>query len=188
MKILLGSKSPRRRELLSGLGVEYTTVSISHDEQYPQELQAGDIPLYIAKQKALAYRSRLHKDELLLTADTIVWHDGEMLGKPQDESEAFSMLRRLSGNTHQVYTAVCLTTVDDMSSFVDKTDVTFRQITDSEINEYILTCRPFDKAGAYGVQEWIGYACCTAINGSFYNVMGLPTEPLYRKLKAFLDK
>ncbi|MBR0065746.1 MAG: septum formation protein Maf [Paludibacteraceae bacterium] len=193
--IILGSQSPRRRELLGGLGIPFTAVSIDADETCPPELQAGDIPYYISRAKACAYENRLLPDQLLITADTIVWADGHMLGKPHDEAEAFAMLRTLSGKTHQVYTAV--TFAEKLSSlslgegkgevflstYVDKTDVTFAELSDDEIRYYIDRYKPFDKAGAYGIQEWIGYIACTAIHGSYFNVMGLPVHLVYQELK-----
>lgn len=181
-QIVLGSESPRRRELLGGMGVPFRAVSIHADESFPPELQGGDIPLYISRAKAEAYRSRLTPDELLITADTIVWVEGEQLGKPADAEDARRMLRLLSGRTHQVYTGVTLTSLDRQTAFVDTTDVTFRPLTEEEINHYVEVYQPLDKAGAYGIQEWIGYVACTALHGSYFNVMGLPTERLWQQL------
>ena len=187
LSIILGSASPRRRELLAGLGFPFTTVSIDADESFPAELQAGDIPYYISRAKARAYEEQLLPNQLLITADTIVWCDNQMLGKPHDAEEAFAMLRALSGKTHQVYTAVTFAekspSLEGMSggvmTLVDRTDVTFRELSDDEIHFYIDHYRPFDKAGAYGIQEWIGYIGCTALNGSYFNVMGLPVHLVY---------
>lgn len=184
VSIILGSKSPRRKELLAGLGVEFSVVDIDADESYPAELQGGDIPIYISRAKADAYKAHLQGDELLITADTIVWIGGRVLGKPADEAEAKEMIRLLSGNTHQVFTGVTLTLADGTQrSFVDTTHVVFRELTDEEIDYYVSHFRPLDKAGAYGIQEWIGYAACTRLEGSYFNVMGLPTEPLYEALR-----
>lgn len=184
VSIILGSKSPRRKELLAGLGVEFSVVDIDADESYPAELQGGDIPIYISRAKADAYKAHLQGDELLITADTIVWIGGRVLGKPADEAEAKEMIRLLSGNTHQVFTGVTLTLADGTQrSFVDTTDVVFRELTNEEIDYYVSHFRPLDKAGAYGIQEWIGYAACTRLEGSYFNVMGLPTEPLYEALR-----
>lgn len=184
MEIILGSQSPRRRELMAGLHLPFTAITIEADESFPAELQAGDIPLYISRAKARAYASQLKDDQLLITADTIVWCDGKMLGKPANEQEAHQMLSMLSDNTHQVYTAVALFTKDgEIEAFVDRTDVTFRHMTDSEIDSYITNCHPMDKAGAYGIQEWIGYVACTHLEGSYFNVMGFPTHRLYEILK-----
>ena len=192
-QIILGSQSPRRRELLAGLDIPFTAISIDADETYPDDLQAGDIPYYISRAKARAYEPRLRQDELLITADTIVWLEGQMLGKPHNETEAFTMLRSLSGKTHQVYTAVTFVEKKSpvthpqspvvLSTLVDRTDVTFKELTDDEIRYYIDHYRPFDKAGAYGIQEWIGYIACTAIHGSYFNVMGFPVHLVYAELK-----
>lgn len=187
MEIILGSQSPRRRELLAGLDVPFTAVSIDADETYPASLQAGDIPYYISRAKARAYEERLKEDQLLITADTIVWLDGRMLGKPQDEAEAVAMLKQLRNKTHQVYTAVTFARKGhELETVVDKTDVTFGDLSDEEIETYVRKYRPLDKAGAYGVQEWIGYVACTAMNGSYFNVMGFPVHLVYKALKQML--
>ena len=184
MKLILASNSPRRRELLAGLDLDFEVrVLPGVEESYPSTLKGGDIPLFIAKEKAQAYVSQLSADEILITADTIVWLDGQVLEKPVDEHDACRMLRMLSGNTHQVYTGVCLTTTEKQVAFSCKTDVTFANLTDDEINTYVTRYKPFDKAGSYGVQEWIGYVAVENINGSFYNVMGLPVQRLYQFLK-----
>lgn len=188
MRVLLASKSPRRRELLAGMGLDYRIVDIEADESFPPTLQAGDIPLFISRSKAEAYTAALEEDEVLVTADTIVWVEGEQLGKPQDEADAKRMLRMLSGRTHQVYTGVTLVTHEGMHSFVDQTDVCFRALTEAEIDHYVQTNRPLDKAGAYGIQEWIGYIGCTRLEGSYFNVMGLPTERLWEALSAIEKK
>lgn len=183
MNIILGSHSPRRRELLEGLDISFQTVDIDCDETYPADLKAGDIPLFLARRKAEAYSELLGADDLLITADTIVWHEGKMLGKPQDLDEARQMLRSLSGKTHQVYTGVCLTTPADQRSFVCKTDVEFDWLTDRQIDYYVDNYRPLDKAGAYGIQEWIGYVGVKAIHGSYFNVMGLPIQRLAKTIE-----
>lgn len=188
-EILLGSASPRRRALLAGLDLPFTAINIDADESYPADLQAGDIPYFISRSKAKAYAPKLQPNQLLITADTIVWLDGRMLGKPHDADEAYAMLRALSGKTHQVYTAVTfaqkLSTVNyQLSTIVDRTDVTFAELSESEIDYYVSKYRPFDKAGAYGVQEWIGYIACTGMNGSYFNVMGFPVHLVYRHLKS----
>ena len=178
---------------MAGLDIPFTAISIDADETYPESLQAGDIPYYISRAKARAYAPNLRPDQLLITADTIVWLDGCMLGKPHDETEAISMLRRLSGKTHQVYTAVTfaekVTNLQSsifnlqLETIVDCTDVTFRDLTDEEIAYYVERYRPMDKAGAYGVQEWIGYVACTSMHGSYFNVMGFPVHRVYEILK-----
>ena len=194
LQILLGSASPRRRALLAGLDLPFTAINIDADETYPAELQGGDIPYYISRAKARAYETKLLPSQLLITADTIVWLDGQMLGKPHDADDAFAMLRALSGKTHQVYTAVTFCKGERLkvngermftySTIVDKTDVTFAKLTDSEIRYYIDKYKPFDKAGAYGVQEWIGYIACTEMKGSYFNVMGFPVHRVYEYLKS----
>lgn len=184
MKLILASNSPRRRELLSGLGLDFEVrVLQGIDESYPADLREGDIPLYISRAKAQAYLSSLSEDELLITADTIVWLDGEVLEKPKDEADACRMLRELSGKTHQVFTGVCLTTKEKQVAFSCPTDVTFARLDEEEIRHYVETYRPLDKAGAYGVQEWIGYIGVERVEGSYFNVVGLPVQRLYQTLK-----
>lgn len=183
-KIILASNSPRRRELLSGLGVDYEVKIVPGiDETYPESLNGEEIPVYIAKEKANAYRTSLQPDELVITADTIVYVDGMVLGKPVDEADACRMLRMLSGRTHQVITGVCLTTAAFQKSFASVTEVTFDTLSDEEIGYYVEKYRPMDKAGSYGVQEWIGFVGVTGLKGSYYNVMGLPVQRLYKELK-----
>lgn len=182
--IILASKSPRRRELLAGLGIEFETRVIPGiAEDYPQGLTGEEIPQYISREKANAYRDSLKGDDLLITADTIVYVNGKVLGKPHNEEEAHRMLSLLSGKTHQVVTGVSLTTQQMQQTFAVVTDVTFAALTDEEIDYYISHYAPFDKAGAYGIQEWIGYIGVIRIEGSFYNVMGLPVQRLYTELK-----
>ena len=182
--IILASNSPRRRELLAGLGLDFEVRTLPGiDESYPDSLEGSHIPLYIARKKAEAYRTYLHKDELMITADTIVWLDRRVLGKPRAEAEAVQMLRDMSGRTHEVYTGVCLTTSARQRSFTVGTRVRFAQLSDEEIQYYVSHFHPLDKAGAYGVQEWIGYVGVEYIEGSYYNVMGLPMQRLYQELK-----
>ena len=210
MKIILASNSPRRRELLSGLGLDYEVRTLQGlDESYPEGLTMEEIPQYISRKKAAAYT--LGPDELLITADTIVWLEGEVLGKPADEEEARQMLRKLSGRTHQVVTGVTLShigqfdnstisqfhnfTTSQLSnrkssncqiihhSFSSVSQVTFAQLSEAEIDHYVTHYRPLDKAGAYGIQEWIGYIGVTSIEGSYFNVMGLPVQRLYSEMK-----
>jgi len=183
-KIILASNSPRRRELLSGLGVDYEVKIVPGiDETYPESLNGEEIPVYIAQEKANAYRASLQPDGLVITADTIVYVDGMVLGKPVDEADACRMLRMLSGRTHQVITGVCLTTAAFQKSFASVTEVTFDTLSDEEIGYYVEKYRPMDKAGSYGVQEWIGFVGVTGLKGSYYNVMGLPVQRLYKELK-----
>ena len=181
--IVLASNSPRRKELMSGLGVDYVVKTLPDvDESYPDTLQGEEIPAYISREKAEAYQSMIEPDELLITADTIVWMNGEVLGKPKDREDAIRMLRKLSGASHQVITGVCLTTKGWQNSFTVTTDVTFAVLSEEEIVYYVDKYSPMDKAGAYGVHEWIGFIGVESISGSYYNVMGLPVQKLYREL------
>ena len=185
--IILGSQSPRRRELMAGLDIPFSCVTIDADESYPAELKAGDIPMYISRAKARAYVSELQANDLLITSDPIVWLNGEMLGKPQDEAEAKAMLARLSGQTHEVYTAVCFADKNgELETWVDCTKVTFNNLSEKDIDYYVSNYRPLDKAGAYGVQEWIGYVGVTKMEGSYFNVMGFPICHVYERLKKYL--
>ena len=185
-KILLASNSPRRRELLGGLGVDYEVVSLPEiDESYPPTLTGEEIPRYISQQKANAYRAMMTSETMLITADTIVWMDGKVYGKPVDADDARRMLRDLSGHTHTVITGVTITTSEHSKSFAVSTQVTFASLSDDEIDYYISNYKPFDKAGAYGIQEWIGYIGVTALDGSYFNVMGLPIQRLYSELKQW---
>ena len=183
-RIILASASPRRKELMQGLDVEFEVRRLPDvDESFPMELQGGDIPLYISKKKADAYRPLMAADELVITADTIVWLDGVALGKPVDETDARRMLHNMSGKTHQVFTGVTITTKDEQRCFVAQSDVTFATLSDEEIEYYIAKYKPMDKAGSYGAQEWIGYIGMSNIVGSYFNVMGLPVQRLYTELK-----
>ena len=183
-KIILASASPRRRELLGGVDVDFEVrVLPDVDESFPESLQGGEIPLHISQKKADAYRAVMNDNELVITADTIVWLDGVALGKPVDEADACRMIREMSGKTHSVFTGVTITTKEVQRSFVAQSDVTFASLTDAEIEYYVTKYRPMDKAGAYGVQEWIGYIGIENINGSYFNVMGLPVQRLYNELK-----
>ena len=182
-KVILASGSPRRRELMAGLGVNYEVRILPDvDESYPDTLQGEEIPLYIAKEKADAYIPMMQLDELIITADTIVWLDGKVLGKPRDREDALQMLRTMSGRTHEVFTGVCITTTDWQRSFTAQTEVRFATLSEDEIIYYVDNFKPMDKAGAYGVQEWIGFIGVENISGSYYNIMGLPVQKLYREL------
>jgi septum formation protein maf len=185
-RVVLASQSPRRRELLSGLGIAYEVRLLPDiDESYPPSLKGEDIPIYIARAKAEAYLPSLAKDELLITADTIVWLDDKVLGKPSDEEEAAAMLRLLSGRTHRVMTGVAVTSTARQHSFVCTSEVTFDVLSEEEIAYYVDRFRPLDKAGSYGIQEWIGYIGVQSIRGSYFNIMGLPVQRLYRELKKW---
>ena len=184
--ILLASNSPRRRELLSGLGIEYQVTALPNiDESYPETLQGEEIPQYIATVKAEAYKPEMSDKTLLITADTIVWLNGKVFGKPKDKDDAKNMLRTLSGNIHTVITGVCITTQEKQISFAVSTDVSFATLDEEEIDFYVENYAPLDKAGAYGIQEWIGFVGVNGINGSYFNVMGLPIHRLYQELKHF---
>ena len=186
-RIILASNSPRRRELLAGLGLEFEVrVLQGIDESYPATMPALETAEYIAAKKAAAYQSRMADDEMIITADTVVIVGDEVLGKPADADEARAMLLKLSGRTRQVVTGVCLTTRQQSSHFSVRTDVTFKSLTDDEITYYIEKYKPYDKAGAYGIQEWIGYIGCTGLHGSYYNVMGLPVQRIYTELQSFI--
>ena len=199
-KIILASNSPRRRELLAGLDVNFEVKVLNGiDESYPDDLDAYQVAEFIAQKKAEAYRSLLNdeassaEENLILTADTVViapaadeQNDQEgkgiILGKPKTADDAVRMLKMLSGKTHHVVTGVCLTTKEEQRHFSVTTEVSFKELTDWEINYYISHYRPFDKAGAYGIQEWIGYIGCTGLNGSYFNVMGLPVQRIYEEM------
>jgi len=182
--VVLGSNSPRRRELLSDMGVKFRVEAIKGiDESYPANLPVGEIPVYLARIKANGHP--LKPDELLITADTVVVLDDAVLGKPVDDDDARRMLRSLSGRAHRVVSGVCVTTRDCVESFADTSIVHFAELSGDEIDYYIEHYHPLDKAGAYGIQEWIGNIGIAGINGDFYNVMGLPTRKLYQVLKMF---
>lgn len=183
-RIILASASPRRRELLSGLDIEFEVrVLPGVSELFPKNLPVCDVPQFIAVEKAEPYAGKLVENDLLITADTVVIVDNQVLGKPVDAHDAARMLRLISGRTHQVITGVCLTTVSCRRSFSVTTDVTFKQLSNEEINHYITRYKPFDKAGAYGIQEWIGYIGVTSINGSYYNVMGFPVQRIWEEIQ-----
>ncbi len=182
--IVLGSNSPRRRELLNDMGLTFRVEAIKGiDESYPASLPVEEIPVYLARIKAEGHPLQPH--ELLITADTIVVLDEQVLGKPEGEADAHRMLRSLSGRAHRVISGVCVTTAERTESFSDTSIVHFAELTDEEIDYYIKHYRPLDKAGAYGIQEWIGNIGISGISGDFYNVMGLPTRKLYQLLKSF---
>ncbi|MCI6558605.1 MAG: Maf-like protein [Prevotella sp.] len=185
-KVILASNSPRRRELLAGLGLQFEVrVLADIDENYPPTLPATQIAKYIAHKKAEANRAIMAENEMIITADTIVVVDDMVMGKPADDADAIRMLSTLSGKTHKVITGVCITTLNKQTVFDVTTGVTFKTLTDEEINYYITHFHPTDKAGAYGIQEWIGYIGVTGLEGSYYNVMGLPVQRIYDELCAF---
>ena len=184
--IILASKSPRRQELLRGMGVDFEILTKETPENYPQDLPLDKVPKYISLQKSLAFNDdELPADYLLITSDTVVICEGEILGKPKDREDAAQMLELLSGKTHHVVTGVTVRSAEKTVSFAVRSNVTFEDLEQDEIDYYIEHCKPFDKAGAYGIQEWIGYVGISGLEGSFYNVMGLPTRKLYQCLKTF---
>lgn len=182
-KILLASNSPRRKELLKGLDINFEVKVLENiDESYPSHIKGENIPLFLANKKAEHYQ--LEKDELLITADTIViTNNGVVLGKPKNELEATKMLNQLSAETHIVVTGICIKTFTEILSFTDISEVVFDKISDDEISYYLEKYKPYDKAGSYGIQEWIGYIAVQKINGSYFNIMGLPVQKLYHELK-----
>lgn len=183
MKIILASNSPRRKELLNQLGLDFEVrVMKGIDESYPDNLPSKDVAEFIASKKSLAYS--IASDELLITADTIVVVGQDILGKPHDREDACRMLREISGKTHHVITGVCIRTAAKQSRFSVSTDVRFKNLSDGEIDFYVDHFKPYDKAGAYGIQEWIGLVGVESISGSFYNVMGLPVQRIYEELTA----
>lgn len=191
--VVLASNSPRRKELLSGLGVNFSVKTLPDvDESFPDTLKGEEIPLFIARKKADAYKvlfssvtsNEVEEPLLVITADTIVWLEDEVLGKPANATEARTMLSKLSGKKHQVITGVCLTTASWQKSFAAVSEVQFSSLTEEEMDYYIQNYCPYDKAGAYGVQEWIGFIGVESIQGSYFNVMGLPIQRLYRELKT----
>jgi septum formation protein len=183
--IILASQSPRRQQLLKELGIDFETRIKDVNEDFPHKLRREEIPLHLCEKKSDAFAEELKDGELLITADTIVWAQNEVLNKPKDHEDAVKMLSMLSGKMHEVLTGVCLRSADKKHSFYVSTDVYFKQLEQEEIEYYVTNYKPFDKAGAYGVQEWIGYIGIEKIHGSYYNVMGLPVKELYDALKVF---
>ena len=183
--IILASQSPRRKELLAGLGLQFSTISLDIDETFDRnEFKKEQITEYLSAKKAQAYTD-IQANDLIITSDTTVWVDDESLEKAENREEAYEMIRKLSGKTHSVYTSVTIRSTEKEVTFSDETQVTFADLTDEEIYFYIDNYKPFDKAGAYGVQEWIGYIGVDNMNGSYFNVMGLPTHKLYKELIKF---
>ena len=181
--VILASNSPRRKELLAGLDLDFEVKVLPNiDESYPENLPAMEVSEYISQKKAEAYKGLIRENDVVITADTVVICENEIMGKPHDAEDAQRMLRKLSNKSHQVTTGVCITTLKEQVHFSVTTHVSFKELTDDEINYYIATYKPFDKAGAYGIQEWIGYTGCTGLDGSYYNVMGLPVQRIYREL------
>lgn len=186
-KLILGSKSPRRHALLKGLDLNFEIRTKDVDESFPENLVEHEIPEYLAVKKAEAFRPELNPGELVITSDTVVWLGDGLFNKPESREEAIEMINTLSGRSHEVITGVCLTSTEDQAVFHDNTTVYFGHIEKDEIEWYIDKYKPFDKAGAYGIQEWIGYIGIEKIEGSFYNVMGFPTRKFYVELRKFLN-
>lgn len=185
-RLILGSASPRRQDLLKSLGLEFRIEPVKADESvWPKDLQAEEIPVYLAGLKANAYEEELQDDELLITADTVVWCEGKVFNKPLNFAEGKKMLESLSGKMHEVFTAVCLKSAHKHVTFFDESKVYFKKLSTDEIEYYLTNYSPYDKAGGYGVQDWIGYIGIEKIEGSFYNVMGLPVKILYEELQKF---
>lgn len=185
-RIILASRSPRRQQLLSDLGLKFRIVVKDWEEGYPEYLKAEEIALHVAAQKASFFKTGIKEDEIVITADTIVWCNDMVLDKPADPSDAGRILREISGNTHEVITGVALLSANRETSFYSSTKVTFEKLSDEEIDFYVQNFKPYDKAGAYGIQEWIGIAACSRIEGSYFNVMGLPVQQVYQELKKFV--
>jgi septum formation protein len=185
-RIILASSSPRRQQLLRDMGLQFDVVVREYEESYPEDLKGEEIALYLASQKAGSFKNQISGNEIVITADTIVWCNNELLGKPADVADAKRMIRTLSGNTHEVITGVTILSSLKEKTFSESTRVTFEKLTNEEVDYYIDNYKPYDKAGAYGIQEWIGIAACSRIEGSYFNVVGLPVHRLYRELKKFL--
>lgn len=187
--LLLGTKSPRRRELLQALGLSYSLVEIEVEEIFPSGLEGAEIAEYLCELKADAFdQNQIEKDSILVTADTIVWFNGHYIGKPSDKKEAIGMLKKLSGKQHSVYTGICLKSKYSKTVFHAHTCVNFRELNLDEIEYYVSHHKPFDKAGSYGIQDWIGYIGITGIEGCYYNVMGFPVQMFYERLNAFIEQ
>lgn len=185
-RIILASRSPRRQQLLRELGIDFDIVIKEFDESYPEGITGEEIAKYIASAKAAVFRNDIQKNEIVITADTIVWCNEQVLGKPIDENDAIRMLNEISGNTHDVITGVSLLSTVKQVTFTDSTKVTFEKMSLEDIKFYVEHFAPYDKAGAYGIQEWIGLAACSHIDGSYFNVVGLPVQKLYDELKKFI--
>jgi septum formation protein len=183
MEIILASKSPRRQELIKGLELKYKVFTYEVDESFDPVLKRNEIPEYLAKKKALAYEQIINQDEVLITADTVVWVNDKVLNKPENESEALEMLQTICGNKHEVYTGVCIRTNNQIHVFSEKTEVFCNAMNTEDLLYYIRNYHPFDKAGSYGIQDWFGYSAVEKINGCFYNVMGLPVNRLKKELR-----
>ena len=185
--VILASGSPRRQQFFKDLGIPFEIRLKPVKEEYPKRLRHFEISNYLAQLKALPHKSELTPNDILITSDTIVWHDNQAIGKPISENDAFNIMQSLSNSTHEVITSVCFTTTKSQKTVYAATKVTFKELTDSEIEYYIQKSKPFDKAGSYGIQEWIGQIGITKIEGSYFNVVGLPTHLVYSTLQTFIS-
>ncbi len=186
-RLILASGSPRRQQFFKELGLDFEIILKPIKEEFPERLSHFEISDYLAQLKSLPFKAELNPSEVLITSDTIVWHNNKALGKPKNAEDAFNMIKSMSNTTHEVITSVCFTTSEKQKTVNAVTKVTFKALTDAEINYYINTCKPFDKAGAYGIQEWIGQIGITKIEGSYFNVVGLPTHVVYQTLQQFIS-
>jgi septum formation protein len=187
-RIILASRSPRRKQLLKDLGLSFEVVELDNEETFPGDIHGREAAIYLAKRKCDPFRKKLSDNEIVITADTIVWCNNQVLGKPESNKDAKRMLREIAGNTHEVITGVNLLSAKKEVSFSESTRVTFEELSDEEIDYYINEFKPFDKAGAYGIQEWIGIAACSRIEGSYFNVVGLPVQRVYQELLEFIKE
>jgi septum formation protein len=186
--IILASRSPRRQQLLQELGLKFKVVAREYSEAYPEGLGGEEIARYVAHEKAASFKNEISYNEIVIAADTIVWCNNRVLGKPVNRNDAARILKEISGNTHEVITGVSILSQSKQCTFSDSTKVTFDSLSDEEIYYYIERYRPYDKAGAYGIQEWIGIIACSHIDGSYFNVVGLPVQKLYKELQSFILK
>jgi septum formation protein len=187
-RIILASRSPRRQQLLRELGLRFDVVIKEYKEVYPERLKGKEIAMYVAQEKACSFRNEIKENEIVIAADTIVWCNNRVLGKPLDFEDAIRILKEISGITHEVITGICLFSSFKEKTFSVSTKVTFEILSEEEITYYVNKFKPFDKAGAYGIQEWIGIAACSHIDGSYFNVVGLPVQRLYKELQSFILK
>ncbi|WP_417196107.1 Maf-like protein [Bizionia sp.] len=186
-RLILASGSPRRQQFFRELGLDFEIILKPIKEEFPERLSHFEISDYLAQLKSLPFKAELNPSDILITSDTIVWHNNKALGKPKNAEDAFNMIKSMSNTTHEVITSVCFTTSEKQKTVNAVTKVTFKALTEAEINYYINTCKPFDKAGAYGIQEWIGQIGITKIEGSYFNVVGLPTHVVYQTLQQFIS-
>jgi len=186
-RLILASGSPRRQQFFKELGLDFEIILKPIKEEFPERLSHFEISDYLAQLKSLPFKAELNPSDILITSDTIVWHNNKALGKPKNAEDAFNMIKSMSNTTHEVITSVCFTTSEKQKTVNAVTKVTFKALTEAEINYYINTCKPFDKAGAYGIQEWIGQIGITKIEGSYFNVVGLPTHVVYQTLQQFIS-